>query len=370
VDGDATADVPLDALVRTSPPSGSQVAAAWAGEEIPRRNARRAILVAGMHRSGTSALTRVLSLLGARLPANVTPPIEGDNGSGFWEPLRIAQLHDEVLASAGLTWHDVSSFPRSWYASDGAFEFKRRLLALLVQEFGDSRLFVIKDPRLCRVLPLWIDPLTELRCDPRFVLPFRNPLEVAASLQRRDGFSLAHGLLLWLRHVVDAERATRAFGRTFVSYAHVLEDWRKAVSRIATELELDWPEDFDHVAPEIEGFLSPELRHFWFTDASIRARGDIVVWVKDAYSALEEAEAGNHVGAVETFSRLGATLDEADVAYGPLLSEEHAALERELAGARIRASATRPRAHELEKMKTRRGLGQRVLNRATPHRRS
>lgn len=297
-----------------------------AGEENPRRNDRRAILVAGMHRSGTSALTRVLSLLGARLPANVMPPTEGNNDSGFWEPLRVVQLHDEVLASAGLTWHDVSAFPRSWYASDAAFEFKRRLVALLPEEFGDSRLFVMKDPRLCRVVPLWIDALTDLRCEPKFVLPFRNPLEVAASLQRRDGFSLAHGVLLWLRHVVDGERATRAFTRTFVSYAELLENWNGAVSRIAMELDLDWPEDLDRAAPEIEGFLSPELRHFAFTDGSVRARGDIVVWVKDAYSALEKAAAGNQLGATEIFSRVGATLDEADVAYGPLLADRAARL--------------------------------------------
>ena len=358
--GDATAGLPLDAEP-----------AAPAGTEIPRGHDRRAILVVGMHRSGTSALTRVLSLLGARLPANLTPPIQGDNGSGFWEPLRVAQLHEEVLASAGLTWHDVSSFPQSWYASDAAFEFKRRLVALLVEEFGDSRLFVVKDPRLCRIVPLWFDVLTELRCDPRFVLPFRNPLEVAASLQRRDGFSSAHGLLLWLRHVVDGERATRAFRRTFVSYADLLENWHKAVSRIATELDLDWPEDVDRVTPEIEGFLSPELRHFAFTNASVRDRGDIVVWVKDAYSALEQAAAGNQLGAVEIFSRVGAALDEADVAYGPLLGDGAAQLTdlRAEAAAAYRASASQPRAHELEH-KTRGGLGQRVLNRATPHRRS
>jgi hypothetical protein len=318
---------------------------------------RRAIVVVGMHRSGTSAVTRVLNLLGARLPVTVMPPSEGNNDSGFWESLRIAKLHEGVLASAGLKWHDLPSVPQSWYASDAAIEFKRRLVELLVEEFGESRLFVIKDPRLCRVVPLWIDALTELDCEPNFVLPFRNPLEVAASLQRRDGFSLAHSLLLWLRHVVDGERATRGFGRTFVSYAHLLEDWHQSVSRIVAELDLDWPEDFDRVASEIGAFLSPDLRHFAFTDADVRARDDIVVWVKDAYSALEEAAAGNHAGAAEMFSRVGATLDEADVAYGPLLagsSEERAALERKLYDARIRDRA----------------LGQRALNRAAPQRRS
>ena len=55
---------------------------------------RRALVVLGMHRSGTSAAARVFSLLGAGLPENLLPPQEGNNASGFWEPAALVAAHD------------------------------------------------------------------------------------------------------------------------------------------------------------------------------------------------------------------------------------------------------------------------------------
>ena len=66
---------------------------------------RRALLVMGMHRSGTSALARVLSLRGAELPAHLMPPNHG-NASGYWEPAPIVAINDEMLEYFGSAWDD------------------------------------------------------------------------------------------------------------------------------------------------------------------------------------------------------------------------------------------------------------------------
>jgi hypothetical protein len=67
---------------------------------------RRAILVAGMHRSGTSALTRMVNLLGAALPEDLLPASRG-NELGHWEPAKIVELHDKMLESAHSGWDNV-----------------------------------------------------------------------------------------------------------------------------------------------------------------------------------------------------------------------------------------------------------------------
>ena len=72
---------------------------------------RKALLVLGMHRSGTSAITRVLSLLGADLPQSLMPPAAGDNVRGYWESVEIAALHDELLAAAMAVIEDGVSRP-------------------------------------------------------------------------------------------------------------------------------------------------------------------------------------------------------------------------------------------------------------------
>src|SRR6266851_10203332 len=74
--------------------------------------ARQAILVLGMHRSGTSALTRALSLLGAALPKRVARAT-ASNEAGHWEPERLVHLHDEMLGEAGQRWDDWRAFDPS-----------------------------------------------------------------------------------------------------------------------------------------------------------------------------------------------------------------------------------------------------------------
>jgi hypothetical protein len=155
----------------------------------------RAIFVLGMHRSGTSALTRVISLLGADLPGNVMPA-NFANEAGYFESNDLMVVHDELLESAGSDWHDWRAFNPDWYTSPDAPSFKERALGVLRHDYSQSRLFVIKDPRACRFFPFWRDVLKEFGAAPAGAIPVRNPLEVMASLRQRDGFPLAKAALM------------------------------------------------------------------------------------------------------------------------------------------------------------------------------
>jgi hypothetical protein len=58
---------------------------------------RRLIVVLGMHRSGTSALTRGLQVMGVTLGDRMMPPVEGNNAKGFWEDIDLNALNVEML---------------------------------------------------------------------------------------------------------------------------------------------------------------------------------------------------------------------------------------------------------------------------------
>ncbi|MCH8806417.1 MAG: sulfotransferase family protein, partial [Planctomycetes bacterium] len=133
-------------------------------------------------------------------------------------------LHDEMLESVGSKWYDVSAFPDSWYESEAAASFAGRALEILEQEYGTAPLFVLKDPRISRFVPFWLSVLETLGTEPSFIIMVRQPLEVAASLEQRDAFLPAHSILLWLRHMLDAERATRGQSRAFLDYDRLLGD--------------------------------------------------------------------------------------------------------------------------------------------------
>ena len=193
------------------------------------------ILVTGMHRSGTSAVTRVLSLLGCALPRAVTESAR-DNEKGFWENPAIRDLNDRILVSAGSAWDDWEPFDSRWYASPIAGGFRDDARAILEDEFGDGRLFVVKDPRICRLLPFWTDAVRSFGAEPFIVSPVRNPLDVAASLEERDGIHPSIGLLMWLRHVLDTEAASRDLRRVYLRYEHLLFKTHAVVDRLGDAL--------------------------------------------------------------------------------------------------------------------------------------
>jgi hypothetical protein len=122
-------------------------------------------------------------------------------------------------------------------------------------------LFVVKDPRICRFWPFWREVLDEFGAKPAVVIPVRNPLEVMASLRRRDGFIHAKSCLLWLRHVLDAEKATRGLQRAVVTYGALLADWQSVVATLGAGLGVSWPRRGAMAELEIERFLATQLRH-------------------------------------------------------------------------------------------------------------
>ena len=80
---------------------------------------RHIVLIAGMHRSGTSALTRLINLFGAGLASDLLPA-KSDNVKGFWESRRIVDIHDAFLHAVGSAWDDVAPLPADAFTSPAA----------------------------------------------------------------------------------------------------------------------------------------------------------------------------------------------------------------------------------------------------------
>src|SRR5688572_29093711 len=86
---------------------------------------KRLIITLGMHRSGTSVVTRGLQVLGVSLGDNLMAPFEGNNDKGFWEDNDINKLNIEMLNTLGSDWHfltplqnaDVNALIQNGYLS-------------------------------------------------------------------------------------------------------------------------------------------------------------------------------------------------------------------------------------------------------------
>ncbi|MBV9968605.1 MAG: glycosyltransferase, partial [Xanthobacteraceae bacterium] len=204
-----------------------------------------------------------------------------------------------------------------------------------------SRLFVLKDPRICRFFPFWRDVVEEFGAAPAVAIPVRNPLEVMGSLRRRDGFPQSKAALLWLRHVIDAERATRDLPRAIVTYDALLSDWQSVIASLAAGLDVSWPRRGAAVDLEIEGFLATQLRHHVATPENLTARAEIVDWVKDTYAALLQLSSKpEHQASKARLDRVGVEFEKASAAFGIALAENEREVARhETESAQIRAHA-------------------------------
>lgn len=224
----------------------------------------RILLVAGMHRSGTSALARVLSLCGGALPRTLFEAVSGDNDLGYWESAPLIALEQSILDELRTPMLGPDPIASSWFDTARAQHFRGEIIRVLRSEWSGGFPWIVKEPRMCRLMPLWRDVLVELDAMVAVVIPLREPAEVCASLARRDGMRVPCAEQSWLAHVVGAERHTRDFPRCFVTYDQLLADWRTTIGRIdAVVHEALGPEGGLHAdirASEIDRFLDIGLR--------------------------------------------------------------------------------------------------------------
>ena len=227
----------------------------------PASPPRRALLILGMHRSGTSAVARVVNLLGAEIGSELVPP-GPDNAKGFWEHAEAVRINDDLLRNLGRTWHDMRDMPGGWLDSPCARSAARRIRKLIERDFGAVELCAVKDPRMCLTAPVWIEAFEAREFEVSCLFVVRDPREVVESLHRRNGWPRTPLYLMWVQYLMEATAASAHRPRTMLSFDQLLSDGCGSMMRVARELHMQWP-----VAPEgamagaVDGFLDAAYRH-------------------------------------------------------------------------------------------------------------
>jgi len=183
------------------------------------------VLVLGMHRSGTSALSGLLVESGLDGPADLMPASPA-NPKGYYESLGAMRLNDRLLADLKSSWCNTAAIPESrWVSSAPAVDaWRSGLLELLQNAYPRGGRAVLKDPRLCILMPglrPWLE--SSLISFVAF-LPVRHPSEVIESLWVAESIPRSQGLILWIRHVLEAERHSRVIERLIVPYERLIAD--------------------------------------------------------------------------------------------------------------------------------------------------
>mgnify|MGYP003626580712 CR=1 FL=1 len=223
-------------------------------------NDKVAIVVLGMHRSGTSMLTGILDCLGCKGPKT---PMEANAESpkGFFESQLVYQLNNEILKTAGTCWDDWKPQQEGWLDSPRFNEFHVRAIEVLRAEYGDASMIYLKDPRICRLFPLWRRALEEIGYRVVCIHTHRHPVDVATSLSVRKNIEVepSLGMLSWLRNILEAEAASRDLPRIFTSYASVIQNWQEFAERAEVTFGFTWPVMARTAQEKISQFIEPSL---------------------------------------------------------------------------------------------------------------
>ena len=180
--------------------------------DLPRRQPVL-LFVFGMGRSGSSALTRVLSLCGGALPDALVGATEG-NPLGHWEPQRALDINDAFLGQHGATWFDPTLRLEAEVSVDSSLRsaYLEQITAFL-RALPAAPLQLVKEPRITALSMFWFEAAIRLGYSIRMVIPVRHPQEVVASLATRDGATPELASALWLKYNLLAERHSREFAR-------------------------------------------------------------------------------------------------------------------------------------------------------------
>lgn len=214
------------------------------------------LIVLGMHRSGTSVLARMLNLMGAYFgPEGMSTGANRENPKGFWERRDVRKLNDALLHSVGCDWNRIHGFDPERIPDHVVAAFEERA-SRLVLEMDAHRPWLMKEPRLCLLLPLWRRVL-EI---PFYVHVLRNPVEVASSLYKRNAIPIPVGLALWEKYVRSALANSGNAPGVMLSHGSLISDPEESIARLYRQLDqagvvgLRMPS-----ALELQAFVDPRL---------------------------------------------------------------------------------------------------------------
>ena len=237
------------------------------------------LIIFGMHRSGTSLLSRLCNFAGAALPEAVIDASES-NEAGHWEPRRLAEYNDRFLSELGLTWDDFRGIDLT---ARQKRDYIDQVKFIIQEDYEDQPLIVLKEPRASRFVKPTIDALIELGYGICPTHALRHPIEVAQSLKSRDGIPDDFSGLYWLRYVLDVELALAGSNRLLVQYSDVLDEPEAVVQKIFSHFDV--PVDSEGLTEKTAFFVRSDLRHHTAHSWS-GAPSYFLDWVRPVYERL------------------------------------------------------------------------------------
>ena len=226
----------------------------------------RGVVVLGMHRAGTSLVTRGIKSLGIYMGDDFVDP-QFDNPRGYWEDRNVVDLNKRVLSVFGLKWESPDLLTGAQWQEPELEAMRLEAIEHVRANFSSHPLWGFKDPRTIRLLPFWWPVLESVGVQDSYVVVIRNPLSVAESLivRQPDVFDPALAHALWLAHMVPYLSMIEKKPFVVTDYDLLMDDPRGQLLRIGRALEIPATVGISlEIDDFVANFLDPRMRHTRF----------------------------------------------------------------------------------------------------------
>ncbi len=246
-------------------------------------NKKKLLLVLGMHRSGTSALTRGMQVVGAEFGGRFLDA-QKDNPKGFWEDADLRNLHLEMFEALGMAWNRLTPLSPEEIRRLETLGYHKKAKQLLHSKMTKGEIHAFKHPRMAKLFPFWREVFETSEYDVLCVLAVRHPLSVAKSLATRDQIEKTYACLMWLSHVIPSLFVPEPSRAIVSDYDRLISDPSLEMKRIANRFGSSV--DSDEMEEYKNDFLEADLRHSSHSLKDLEQDPELPGLVMEVYSGL------------------------------------------------------------------------------------
>ena len=235
--------------------------AAVPAAQVPRS---RTVVVLGVGRSGTSAITRGLGALGVELGDRLRGATRLKNPTGFYEDTDLLRINKRLKRILDVRGESVRLLEPDWWKQPTVEQLRDDAVAIIRRRFGGCPLWGYKYARTLRFMPFWTAVFDAADIDTRYLMAIRNPLSVARSRARLDPWrgTQEQSDLEWLVNVVPYFRQVRERPLVVADFDLFMADPAAQLQRIARGLDLPLSAEVQASVKAFgDEFLDPSLRH-------------------------------------------------------------------------------------------------------------
>lgn len=217
------------------------------------------VIVLGMHRSGTSLASGLLSQAGVYFgDEHDFIKANEENPKGFWERKDVRRLNDDLLHQMGCDWSEISNLYKEKIPDRFVTKFNSEANMIIndLQQSSDSGVIGLKEPRLCLLMPFWQELLDK---SDFFLLVYRDPEEIAVSLQNRNSIPVEVSNYLTEQYLAFAFSAIGKKPHYIVSYRDLVEQPVQATKNIVAAINATGQNLLVPEAEKLIEYSAPEL---------------------------------------------------------------------------------------------------------------